>query len=160
MGLSALENLRQLDVVILGGTGKTGKWAVKGALIRGYNVRLLVRSKEKAEKVMQSLFPPNPSELLSAVTLVEGSVTEPSKLAELFAGADVVLSFLGMAEPPAWAVRPGVEAVLTALRQLALLLHAPYCRASRRGRHWEYQSVAGAARAWQANPCLQPSVPR
>ena len=118
MGLKALQNLRQLDVVILGGTGKTGKWAVKGALIRGYNVRLLVRSKEKAEKVMQSLFPPNPAELLSAVTLVEGSVTEPSKLAELFAGADVVLSFLGMAEPPAWAVRPGVEAVLTALRAM------------------------------------------
>lgn len=118
MGLKALQNLRQLDVVILGGTGKTGKWAVKGALVRGYNVRLLVRSKEKAEKIMQSLFPPNPAELLSAVTLVEGSVTEQSKLAELFAGADVVLSFLGMAEPPVWTVRPGVEAVLTALRAM------------------------------------------
>ena len=79
-------------------------WAVKGALVRGYNVRLLVRSKKKAEKVFAELFPPNPAELLSAVTLVEGSVTEQSKLAELFAGADVVLSFLGMAEPPGWAV--------------------------------------------------------
>ena len=118
MGLSALENLRQLDVAILGGTGKTGKWAVKGALVRGYNVRLLVRSKNKAEKVMAELFPPNPAELLSAVTLIEGSVTEQSKLAELFAGADVVLSFLGMAEPPMWTVRPGVEAVLTTLKTM------------------------------------------
>ena len=113
-GMSAF---KKLAVTILGGTGKTGKWAVKGALLRGYKVRLLVRSKKKAEKVMAELFPTN-SELFSAVTLVEGSVTEQSKLAELFTGADVVLSFLGMAEPPVWTVRPGAEAVLTALKAM------------------------------------------
>ena len=34
-------------------------------------------------------------------------------LRNLVNGAGVVLSFLGMAAPPEWVVRPGVETVLT-----------------------------------------------
>ena len=32
------ENTEMKTIAIVGGTGQTGKWAVKGALLRGYKV--------------------------------------------------------------------------------------------------------------------------
>uniref|UniRef100_A0A7S4VSU2 NAD(P)-binding domain-containing protein n=1 Tax=Alexandrium monilatum TaxID=311494 RepID=A0A7S4VSU2_9DINO len=105
-------------VAIIGGTGKTGKWAVKGALVRGYSVRMLGRSPDKVGTILQELFPEKgKEELLKEVTVVQGSVTDQAKLTDLFNGADVILSFLGMVKPPEFVVRPGVEAVMEAMRQ-------------------------------------------
>merc|ERR1719225_1488919 len=43
-------------LAIVGGTGGTGKWAVKGALVRGYKVRLLARNLDKVPKVLATVF--------------------------------------------------------------------------------------------------------
>ena len=37
---------------------------------------------------------------------------------DLFKGADVVLSFLGMVTPPAWVVCPGVEVMVKAMKKI------------------------------------------
>jgi len=106
-------------VVIIGGTGKTGKWAVKGAVVRGYTVRVLGRSPDKVAAVLRELFPDRPQEqLLSEVAVVQGDVNNQETLAELFRGADVVLSFLGMVKPPQWVVRPGVESIIETLKTM------------------------------------------
>jgi len=103
-------------VAIIGGTGKTGKWAVKAALVRGHRVRLLARSPSKAKALLKELFPEEDKE--SQVAMVEGSISDADKLAELFSGADVIMSFLGMVKPPEWVVRPGVEAIMTAMKSM------------------------------------------
>ena len=38
-----------ITMIYVGGTGKTGKFGVKGALQRGHNVRILARNPDKVE---------------------------------------------------------------------------------------------------------------
>merc|ERR1712110_1091975 len=104
-------------VAIIGGTGKTGKWALKGALVRNYNVRLLVRSPQKVEKLLQEF---DGQDLRNNLTIVKGSCgakdgSDIDGLVELLSGADVCLSFLGMVNPKEWAVKPGCESILKAM---------------------------------------------
>jgi len=101
------------SVAIIGGTGKTGKWALKGAIIRGYEVRVLGRSPDKVKTILEELFPGENK--IDQVTVVKGNVSDKDKLVELFTGADVVMSFLGMVKPPEWVVRPGVESIMEAV---------------------------------------------
>lgn len=107
-------------VAIIGATGRTGKWALKGALQRGYSVRVLARSPAKIETTLKEVFPDTQdvAEVLAKVTVVQGSVLEQDRLVELCTGAHVVMSFLGMVKPPEWVVRPGVEAIMNALKTL------------------------------------------
>lgn len=143
---------------LVGGTGKTGRWALKAALLRGMKVRLLGRTPAKIQTVLEDLFPGN-AELGSQAALeangrlvvVKGSTPmwapkgqlpdgsnkaadgseaamtmmkeSVGPLKEMMAGCDVVMSFLGMTPPkkgkPGWAVRPGIEAIITAASELA-----------------------------------------
>lgn len=48
---TAFVGRRKRIVAIIGASGQTGRWALKGALVRGFNVRVLVRDKAKAEKI-------------------------------------------------------------------------------------------------------------
>ena len=42
-------------VSIIGATGKSGMWAMKGALQRGYTVRVLARNPDKVKTIMVTL---------------------------------------------------------------------------------------------------------
>ena len=44
-------------VAVIGGTGKTGKWALKGALQRGFKeIRVLARSPAKLLPILEQMF--------------------------------------------------------------------------------------------------------
>merc|ERR1712137_1481160 len=106
-------------IAIVGGTGQTGKWAVKGALLRGYKVKILARSPEKVDKILVTLFDEADVEKHKAnVEVVKGGVRDEEAIAELLNGAEVVLSFLGMVEPPKWIVNPGVEKIIEGLKKV------------------------------------------
>jgi nucleoside-diphosphate-sugar epimerase len=104
-------------VAIVGATGQTGKWALKGAVERGYLTRVLARDASKVDRIVEEL-----GISRDRLTVVTGSVTDPKKLIELFTGTHVVLSFLGMTPEQAKKkqpiVRPGVEAMTEAMKAL------------------------------------------
>ena len=52
------------------------------------------------------------------VEVVKGGVKDDEAIAELLAGVEVVLSFLGMVEPPKWIVNPGVEKLIEGLKKV------------------------------------------
>jgi len=109
-------------VAIIGGTGQSGRWAVKGGLQRGYNLRILGRNPDKVKTIMVELFGEQEGEAyLNKVTVVKGGVMDQEALKELFMGADVILSFLGM--PPnsdgkTWVVAPGVQSILETIKRM------------------------------------------
>jgi len=107
-------------IAVIGGTGGTGKWVVKGALLKGYKVKLLARKPEKVTKVLNTLFD---SEALEThqenVTVVTGGVMDDAVLDELLQGTEAVLSFLGMVDQKVWVVSPGVENILKGLKRIA-----------------------------------------
>mmetsp|Transcript_31639 Transcript_31639/g.90816 ORF Transcript_31639/g.90816 Transcript_31639/m.90816 type:complete len:290 (-) Transcript_31639:92-961(-) len=111
-------------VAIIGSTGKTGKWALKGALQRGYRVRVLVRAQSKFEALLKELLGDGEGQKRldandGSLSIVCGNVTDAAKLRELLgADTDVVMSFLGMVKPPEWIVSPGVEAVAECLKKM------------------------------------------
>ena len=72
-------------VVMAGATGGTGRLVVKHLIAEGYEVRAMVRSLEKGRQVFGE-----------DVTLVRADVTEPSTLLPLLAGANFVISAIGV----------------------------------------------------------------
>jgi uncharacterized protein YbjT (DUF2867 family) len=72
-------------VVVAGATGRTGRLVVKHLIAEGYAVRAMVRSQEKGKQVLGE-----------AITMVQADVTEPSSLPPLLAGADFVISAIGV----------------------------------------------------------------
>jgi len=116
----SLDKMGSKTVAILGGTGNTGKWAVKGALQRGYNTRVLARNPAKVTTIFKDLFgEAEAEEQLKKVTIVKGGVMDESALEELFTGADVILSLLGMPDRRTRVVEPGIRQTLTVVRKLS-----------------------------------------
>ena len=72
-------------VVVAGATGRTGRHVVKHLAAEGYEVRAMVRSPEKGKQVLGA-----------DCTMVQADVTEPSTLPPLLAGADYVISTIGV----------------------------------------------------------------
>jgi uncharacterized protein YbjT (DUF2867 family) len=72
-------------VVVAGATGGTGRLVVKHLIAEGYEVRAMVRSLEKGKQVFGE-----------DVAMVRADVTEPSTLPPLLAGADFVISAIGV----------------------------------------------------------------
>ena len=72
-------------VVVAGATGGTGRLVVKHLIAEGYEVRAMVRSLEKGKQVLGE-----------EVVMVRGDVTEPATLPPLLAGADFVISAIGV----------------------------------------------------------------
>jgi len=104
-------------VAILGGTGKTGKFGVKGALQRGHNVRILARNPDKVKTVFNDLFGEEEGAAqFEKVTVVKGGVKDEEAIKELVTGADVVLSFLGMIDSTVWVVEPGIKQIMSAMK--------------------------------------------
>ena len=102
-----------VKLAIIGATGKTGKWALKGAVQRGWTVKILARSQTKVDGMLTNLF--GDDQTRSKITVVQGSISDVEKLSELCDDVEVVISFLGMVNPPEWVVRPGVEAIMKAV---------------------------------------------
>ncbi len=72
-----------MNVLIIGGTGKTGKELIKQALELGYNVTALVRDPGKVKDQHPNL------------KVVKGNVMRPETFGNAFQEQDVVLSALG-----------------------------------------------------------------
>jgi len=111
---------------IIGGTGKTGKWAIKAAIQRGAKVKLLCRTPDKVKGVYATLWPEGavPEDLAydkvaesGQLAVVKGSLpigtkgqkvddstdfsqvvndTDLAPLKSLVSGTTYVMSFLGM----------------------------------------------------------------
>lgn len=104
-------------VAILGGTGKTGKFGVKGALQKGHNVRILARNPDKVKTIFNYLFGEEEGAAqFEKVTVVKGGVKDEEAIKELVTGADVVVSFLGMTESTTWVVEPGIKQIMSAMK--------------------------------------------
>ena len=81
--------LRKQTVLVVGATGATGRLVVKILLNKGHTVRAVVRSKEKR----MNLLPPTTKRLhLTQASLLE---LDSSRLEELVAGCDAIISCLG-----------------------------------------------------------------
>ena len=72
-------------VVVAGATGRTGRLVVKNLIAEGYEVRAMVRSLKKGKQVFGE-----------EIAMVQADVTEPSTLPPLLAGADFVISSIGV----------------------------------------------------------------
>ena len=70
-------------ILILGSTGRTGKWLLNEALKRGYSVNVLVRDKSKV-----------PSH--THLRIFEGNPSNKNNLAEAVEGCEIVLSALNI----------------------------------------------------------------
>jgi len=108
-------------IAIIAGTGKSGKWALKAALLRGYKIKLLARSPEKVDTVLKEVFANYDEAVVtklkedSELKIVKGGINDTAVLVDLFTGCDVVMSFLGMLPDQKPVVGPGVESILKAL---------------------------------------------
>merc|ERR1711872_1007474 len=75
-------------VSIIGATGKSGMWAMKGALQRGYTVRVLARNPDKVKTIMVTLFGEEEADAqLAKVTVVKGGIMDEAAVLDLFRGA-------------------------------------------------------------------------
>ena len=72
-------------VVVAGATGRTGRLVVKNLIAEGYEVRAMVRSLKKGKQVFGE-----------EIAMVQADVTKPSTLPPLLAGADFVISAIGV----------------------------------------------------------------
>ena len=80
-------NNAQSKILVLGGTGGTGRLIVSQALERGQQVTALVRSPEKARD-------------LKGAKLIVGDVRDEKVLPEALKGQDAVVSALGTRRAP------------------------------------------------------------
>ena len=100
-------------VAIIAATGATGKWALKGALERGYTVKVLVRSADKLKKLCEGM-----GVSVENVVIMEGNVTDEAKIRELCEGVSTLISFLGMVNMKEPVVAPAVEVILKVLNSM------------------------------------------
>jgi len=105
-------------VAILGATGKSGQWGLKGALQRGYTTRVLARNPDKVAGLLKTLFGESEGEeQLKKIIVVKGGIRDEAALEELITGADCVLSYLGMPASKVPTVQPGVEQMLATMKK-------------------------------------------
>jgi putative NADH-flavin reductase len=90
--LSFLKGVSHMKLTVFGATGSTGRCLLEQALESKHTIQALTRSPEKLAKYD------------ARVTVVQGNVLDPAKVAEAVAGADVVLCAIG----GDGFVRPGV----------------------------------------------------
>jgi dihydroflavonol-4-reductase len=93
--IASPRNLRRVQVLVTGATGKVGNAVARAAVARGDSVRALVRDPDKARGVL-------PAE----VELVRGDVTEPASVERAVQGCELVFSAHGL--PEQWVEDEGV----------------------------------------------------
>lgn len=73
-------------ICVLGGSGFVGRHITRQLCAQGHSVRIPTRNPDQARRALAAL----PAEILAA------DVHDPARLAELFAGADVVINLVGI----------------------------------------------------------------
>jgi NAD(P)H-binding len=84
------ELLKENAVLVVGGTGRTGQWVTLGLLNQGFNVRVLTREFERAEK----LFGPSGSN----VDVFQGDLSDSATLVDAVEGVEAIV----IAAAPEW----------------------------------------------------------
>src|SRR5262249_7028585 len=74
--------LRAMHVLVTGGTGFVGSHSVRALQSAGHTLRLLARSREKAQRVFPDAAPAD---------MVVGDVTDPAAVAQALDGVDAVV---------------------------------------------------------------------
>jgi putative NADH-flavin reductase len=93
-------------LAVFGGTGKTGRHVVEQALAAGHSVRMLARSPEKVTKQSPNL------------VVVQGTLTDATRVVETVRGADAVISALGPTHnKPTFDISTGMQQIVTAMKQ-------------------------------------------
>ena len=93
-------------VAIFGATGRTGRHLVQQALVRGYCVRALARDPGKLATKDERL------------VVIQGSLSDKERVAQVIAGSDVVLSGLGpTSNEPAFEISTGTQIIIDAMKK-------------------------------------------
>lgn len=96
---------RTKTIVVIGATRHTGRYAMQQALDAGYAVTALARDRARVGVTHERL------------TVVQGDVLDPATLAPAMAGADAVISTLGVTNrAPTTLYSEGMRNILTAMR--------------------------------------------
>src|SRR3954470_19759829 len=93
--IASAPNLRAVQVLVTGATGKVGNAVARALAGRGDRVRALVRDPERARPLLPD-----------AVELVAGDVTDPAAIVRAVAGCEVVFTAHGL--PEQWVEDPGI----------------------------------------------------
>lgn len=81
-----------MRILILGGSGRTGKLLVLEALEKGYQVNALVRNAASFKETIARLHPPQNHQL----TIFEGTPSDKNNIADALEGCEAVLSTLNI----------------------------------------------------------------
>src|SRR5215218_2823244 len=101
-----LRTRKTMQVLILGGTGGTGRELIEQALGHGHTVRVMARDPEKVKKVHPRL------------EVVKGDIADSTALAAALKGQDAVLSALGVNErKPNNILSEGVRNLVRAMKK-------------------------------------------
>lgn len=73
-------------IAVTGATGFVGRYIVRELVSRNHSVRALVRSREKARRVLPE----------RSVTLVQGDISDPGRAEELVQGCNACINLLGI----------------------------------------------------------------
>ena len=93
-------------VAIFGATGRTGQHLVQQALERGYGVRVLARDPGKLTAQNEQL------------VIIQGSLSDAERVAQVINGADAVLSVLGpTSNEPTFEISQGTTTLIKAMKQ-------------------------------------------
>jgi hypothetical protein len=139
-------NIKDETIAIIGGTGNTGKWCVKGCIQRGAKVKVLCRNPDKLKRIYATLWKAGENKMLTydkvvtsgQLKIIKGNLPIGKKgekvdgknytiaasdkqmdsLKQLVNGTTYVMSFLGM-DPKNHApiCRPGIEAIMKAVQK-------------------------------------------
>ena len=104
--------MKNMNLLVLGATGNTGRQFVKLALERGHKIKAIVRS---AANVVQS----------DGLEVIEGDVLDPTLLRHTFNGMDAIISCLGIRKKnptDAWTEFLSPEDFVT--RSVVAIIHA------------------------------------
>ena len=93
-------------VALFGATGRTGKHLLQQALDSGYAVRVLARDPAKLAGRHEQL------------VAVQGSLKDATRVEEVIAGADVVLSVLGpTSNKPTFEISQGTASIISTMKK-------------------------------------------
>jgi putative NADH-flavin reductase len=97
-----------MKVLILGGTGESGKCTIEKALEKGHQVNVYVRSPQKLNKA-----------IAEKITVFKGELTDESTILASLEGVDAVISILGpvMGQPDNLPLTNGYKTIIKCMKE-------------------------------------------
>lgn len=84
-----------MKVFVTGGTGNVGSRVIPAAVNHNHQVVAYVRNKTKLEQML-------PADVVSKITIVEGSLTDEARMIEAMKECDAAINTAGNGAPLAW----------------------------------------------------------